>query len=777
MTAFFLIAEYTAFENSFDHSYKNSRDLYRITTDRFRDHKLTQHSAETCSGIGKLMQENLPDVLTYTRALVSNGLGISYQNQDFEKLKVLFVDSSFLSMFSYTLLAGNSRTALQNPNSIVLTEHLVKKMFGNIKDYSIVIGKTIRMGRITEQINGVCESPRENSSIQFDLLNSYNTSYAGATNSEINYGFSELDFLSFVQLTPQVDYKKTQLKLDALVKEKFKDKGNAGYFDIFHLQPLEKIHFSNGLAQEVFKTSSSITVWGLFMIGLFILIIAWINYINTSVARSMERAKEISIRKISGASSFQLIKAFFSESLLVNGVALIIAMGALILVQKSFNDLVGENFAISQLLDLDSIRFTLFFFFLFVAGLVASALYPALVLTNIKPTIALKGLYSESLSVGLYRKMLVIIQLTITMALVSATIIVYRQMLYISQDSLGYEMSEMLVLNIPGCTYARENAFMDDIRKLPNVKSVASSKYVLGDYLDDTGEIKINNSSDGAVVKLRSNKISQGFIETYGMKLKAGRSFDQLDCVNATDSFCNVLLNEKAVNDLNFKSPTVSIGKLINIGRKKCTIIGVISNFHQQSYYYPIEPTILFPNNDILWWFSVKLGNQDIKGAVEKIKDEYKDFFPGFVCDYYFVSDYFNSTYRSDAVFTKTLFLFSGVSIFLSALGLFSLSLFYSIRRGKEMSIRKILGASAIRIIFCFLEDFFYLTIIAFFVSLCLTWFLASTWLNNFVYRVSMDPWIFIISGVSASLLIIIVTSFHTVKTALENPIKRLRTE
>jgi putative ABC transport system permease protein len=779
MIAFFLIMEYVAFENSYDHFNKNIGSLYRVTTDRYRDHKLVQHTAKTCSGIGKLMKDNLPDVINQTRVLYSDGFSLSYEDNDFGKLKLMSVDSSFLTMFNYALLAGNAQTALRNPNSVILTDQLAKKIFGEVKDYSGIIGKSLKLGTAIEQVTGVCKSPPENSSFQFDLLSSYNTLYSFAPEgaSEFNYGFSELDFLSFVQLAPESGYKTAQSKLTALIQDKFKETAKTGNQDIFLLQPVEKIHFSTQMEQEVFKTSNKTTVWGLFAIGLFLLAIAWINYINISVTKSLERVKEVSIRKISGATSNQLIRIFFLESLLVNLFALITAIVGLLLVQRSFNEIIQQNLDITLFLDPVSVKFSLIFLLVFFAGVSATALYPAFILTKIKPILALKGKYSESVSVGVYRKLLVAIHLTITMALVSASLIAYRQLIYISQSDHGYNMSQMLSVNIPDCSYSNQNSFMDRLRQLTNVNGVASSLFVPGGEMFNKNGFKINNSSSDSGLVLQSNTISQGFTETYGMKLNAGRSFDQPDCTNANDSFSNVLINEKAVSYLNFKYPGESIGKSIYINSKKCCIVGVINNFHQQSYYYPILPTILFPGRNTLWKFSIKLSSKDIPNTVKKIENEFKSFFPGQFFNYYFVDESFNAAYHNDIVFAKILLLFLTISIFLACLALFSLSLFYGIRRKKEISIRKILGASTIRIIWYVLRDFFYLASVAFIVSTCLIWILANKWLNDFTYRVSISPRIFIISGLSMFLLILIVTSFHTVKTVLENPVKGIKTE
>ncbi|CAN5138475.1 ABC transporter permease [soil metagenome] len=779
MIAFLLIMEYVAFENSYDHFNKNIRSLYRVTTDRYRDHKLVQHTAKTCSGIGKLMQDNLPGVIGQTRVLYSNGFMLSYEDKEFNKLRFMSVDSSFLSMFGYDLLAGNKQTALQNTYSVILTDQLAGKIFGELKDYSTIIGKSINLGTSVEQVTGVCKSPPENSSIQFDVLGSYRTLYdltPGGV-SEIDYGFSNLDFMCFVQLAAESDYKTTQLKLTSLIHDMFKEAGNSGNEDIFNLQPFEQMHFNTQLEEEAFKTSNKTTVWGLFAIGLFLLTIAWINYINTAIAKSLERVKEVSIRRISGATSLELIRIFFLESLLVNLSALIIAIAGLVLIQKSFNELIQQDLGITLFLDPVSIQFTLFFLLVFLAGVSASAVYPAFILTKIKPILALKGKYSELISVGLYRKLLVAIQLTITMALVLVSLMGYRQLRYVSQANLGYDMSQMLIVNIPKCTYSNQNSFMERLREFPKVNGVASSRYVPGGDMDIQTGVRINNSPGDSGLILKSNKVNEKFVETYGMKLNAGRSFNQVDCTTSSDSVCNVLINEKAVSYLHLKSPVESLGKSITIGNKDCTVIGVVNNFHQQSYYYPIQPIVLFPGGEPLWKFSIKLNTQDIAGSLKKIKQEFKSYFPGEFFNYRFADDSFNAAYLNDIRFAKILLLFLIISIFLASLGLFSLSLFYSIRHTKEISIRKILGASKSRIVWHVLKDFVYLTAMAFFVSICLAWLLANHWLSAFAYRAGISAWIFIIPGLSVLLLILLVTGSHTFKTVQENPVEGLKME
>lgn len=785
--AFILITEYVAFENSYDRPNDNIDNLYRITTDSYKEHKLLKRTAKTTSGIGKLMQDNLPEVIKQTRVLYSDGFSVSYEDQDYIKLKLMSVDSSFLSMFEIKLMAGNIHNALEAPKSVVLTENLAKRIFGDVKDYSLLIGKPVKLGTLIETITGVCADPPENASFQFDLLSSYNTLYADDKGgvSEFNYGFTELDFFNFIQLEAGSDHQTTERKVQELVRNRFSELIKNGNQNIFHLQPFNSIHFSKGLEDEMFKTNRATSVWGLFFIGLFLLAIAWINYVNMAVAQSLERTKEMSLRKLSGATSGQLLTVFMAESFLVNFLALVIALGGISVAQNSFNHLINHNLGIGILFDKVSIRFPIIFAIIFFCGIMVTALYPAYLLSKMNPVIGLKGKVSESLSVGVLRKLLVGFQLTITMILVSATLIVYKQVSFFSKGDLGYNMSQMLVVYIPACTFSEQNVFMDKIRALPNVEAVAASNFVPGGELFNKGGVKIDHSNVENGLTVQTNTVSPEFIDTYKMSLCAGRNFTVADCIDVTDSITKtirdssskIIINEKAVGYLSLQSPADAIGKLIFSGGDRYTIVGVVKDFRQKTFYYPIQPIILFPAKSTLWRFSIKLKTHDLSTTLSTIQSEYKAFFSGRVFDYFFADDSFNLAYQGEIVFSNILMLFLLTSILLASISIFCISMFYCIKRKRELSIRKILGASVLSIVWSLSRDFFLLGSIAFIVSSCLTMFLAHQWLNGFSYRISLSPWFFVGTALLILFWILMVTGLQTVKAALASPVKGIASE
>ena len=781
MAACLLILQYVSFELSYDQFNNNAKDVYRVYNDRYQNGKLIQHTTKTYSAISKSMHNDYPEVINYTR-VIKNVAILSYNTKKIGGQSLLWVENSFLAMFSYPLLAGNSATALKEPNTTVISETLAKKIFGVNDHLESLIGKVIiYRGRQPLEITGIFRDVPKNSHLQFDLLCSYISLSWITTDNEFTYAGMQ----NYLQLKPGTNYQALEAKFSPFSKKYFQENKISGSVEKFYLQPLSKAHLYSDFEDEIGKTGSAVAVWGLLIIAMLVIVIAWINYIIMTSAKSLERAKEVGIRKVAGATRQQLIGQFLSESLIINVVALLIALFLVNLVQDGFNRLVQQQLSLSYLFEkgLNGYSIILSLIAFIVAGIFLSGFYPSFVLSSFKPMLVLKGKYTRSNKGILLRKVLVIGQFAVTITLVIGSFVVYRQLKFVNEQNLGMDISQMLIVKAPALTQwdttfmRKESSFINEIMELPGVLGAAHSGSLPGDELWTNSDVKRTDAPVEAHFTVQHTGVGPGFMDLYQMNLVAGREFTSTDYNDDRNKLHSIVLNEAAMKLLGFKSANDAVGKQINTAGRNYDVIGVVADFHQRSLHYPIEPTMFFPHFSMMDYFSVKVDPHDLSSKIAVIKKKYDSFFPGNLFDYYFLDEKFNEQYGNDKLFGKVFSIFSGFAILIASLGLFGLSLFATAQRIKEIGIRKVLGASVPNILMMLSKDFIKLVIIAFFIALPVAWFVMNNWLQNFAYRININLWIFVAAGFLALFLAVATISFQTIKTAVANPAKILRTE
>jgi putative ABC transport system permease protein len=791
MAACLLILQYVSFQLSFDQFNKNTGDLYRVANDRYQNGKLIQHGTITYSAISKALKDDYPDeVLDNCRVEPLRTTVVSYSDKKLE-CEMIAVDNSFLTMFSYPMLAGDKLTALKEPEAVMLSETTAKKIFNiNDRDLNSVIGKAVVLNRdsMPYKVTGIFADVPENSHLQFDALMSYSSLYSGYNGGykQADYDFTDSDFWHYILLKKGTDYKALEKKLDAFSERHFQGSKVSGSVEKFHLQPISKAHLYSDYEYEIGKTSSGTVVWSLLAIALFIILIAWVNYVNLSTAKSIERAKEVGVRKVVGALKVQLVRQFLVESLIINIVSLLLAIAIVLLIQPAFNHLLGNKLSLSYIfakgLEGNTILFSLIG--LIVAGILISGFYPAFVLSSFKPIAVLKGKLSTSLKGIALRKALVIGQFAITIALIIGSLVVYRQITFLNKQELGFSMDKLLVLKAPTLTnwdstfIDRESSFMNELRQIPNIKGAVSSNRVPGNEMSRTFNVRRVNAGADVHFTTRNVGISSEFISLYGMKILAGRNFISTDYNPDWGKLRNIILNEMAVKLLGFKSPNDALGAAIMTGSKQWEIVGVINDFHQKSLRYPMEPTLLIPSYSTYGPITVKVATSlNLPQTIAAIKQKYEASFPGNFFDYYFLDDKFNQQYKDDQLFGKVFAIFSGFAIFIACLGLFGLSLFATLQRVKEIGVRKVLGASISNIVLLLSKDFILLVVVANIIAIPIAWWAMNSWLKDFAYRINISWWIFGLSALLALLIAIATISFQAIKAALANPVKSLRTE
>jgi putative ABC transport system permease protein len=790
MAACLLILQYVSFELSYDQFNKNSDDIYRVVNDRYQNGKLVQHGTITYSAIGKAMQDDFPEVINHTRIEPFSQEIITYKDKKIGDLQMLAVDNSFLSMFSYPVIAGDAINGLQNPNSVIITETLARKIFdlkGN--DFGSLVGKTIVISRdsLPYKITGIMKDVPENSHLSFDVLASYNSLYSGGNGryTQADYDFTDSDFWHYIQLKHGADYKALEAKFTGFSQRHFQGNKVSGSDEKFYLQPLSNAHLYSDFEYEIGNTASATVVWGLLIISVLIIILAWINYINLSTAKSMERAKEVGVRKVSGATKQQLIKQFLVESFIINLIALLIAFVIVMLTQQAFNNLVQHQLSLSYLFEkgLNGYNITASLIALIVAGIFISGFYPAFVLSSFKPVLVLKGKYTASGRGIFLRKALVIGQFAITVALIIGSVVVYQQMRFVSRQNLGMNLSQILVVKPPVLTgwdstfINRENSFKNELKQLPHIHGASIIDRTPGVEMARAFDVRRTDMNIANKLSMRNTSVDADFLNVFGVKLLAGRNFTNTDYNPDWMKLHNVVLNEYAVKQLGFSSNNDAIGKTISLFGRNWDIIGVINDFHQKSLRYPVEPTILLPaygtNNPIC----IKVDTKDLASTMNAVKAKYASFFPGNYFDYYFLDESFNAQYANDQLFGKVFTIFAGFAIFIACLGLLGLSLFATAQRTKEIGVRKVLGASVSNIILLLSKDFIKLVLIAFVIAAPFAWLVMHNWLQEFAYRININWWIFLGAGLLSVFIAVATISLQAIKAAVANPVTSLRTE
>ncbi|HXB93842.1 MAG TPA: ABC transporter permease [Puia sp.] len=789
MAACLLILQYVNFELSYDQFNKNVGDLYRVYNDRYQNGKLIQHGTITYSAIGKAMQNDFPEVVDHSRMEPFGNQIITSGTTKFGDQPVLGVDNSFLSMFSYDLIAGDPRSALTQPYTAVLTESAAARYFG-VKGNSVasVLGKTFIMGNdsLPFKVTGICRDVPENSHLSFTMLVSYVTMLSGRNPyKEADYDFKDSDFWHYIQLRHGSDYKALEARLPAFSDKYFQGNKVSGSVEKFYLQPLSRAHLYSDFEYEIGQTGSATVVWGLLIIALFIIVIAWVNYVNLSTARSVERAKEVGVRKVIGAEKAQLIRQFLTESFLINILALVLGIGLMLALQPAFNALIGHKLSFVYLLQksMGGYSITIGLLTLVLAGIFVSGFYPAFVLSSFRPILVLKGRFSTSKGGIVLRKALVVGQFAITVVLIIGSFVVYRQIRFMNNQQLGMNIDRMLMIKPPELTHwdstfiNRENTFSLELGRLPGVVGAASSWNQMGGETGRSFDIRRADQDNTTHYTMRNNGISYGFIPLYQMKLVAGRDYAYSDFNPDFRKLHNIIVNESAVKLLGFKSPQDAIGKTIMRGDMKWDIVGVINDYHQKSLRFPVEPTMLIPAYSNGSMISVKVNTSDMPSTIAAIKKTYDAFFPGNYFDYYFLDDHYNEQYANDRLFGKAFGIFAGFAIFIACLGLLGLSLFATMQRTKEIGVRKVLGASVGNIVVLLSADFIRLVIVAIIIATPIAWFILHKWLQDFAYRIDIGWWVFVVAGLLAVAIALATISWQAMRAAVANPVKALRSE
>ena len=780
MAAFLFIVQYVTYEKGYDKFHINYKDLYRITYSysHFKNNETT-NSATAPPRIPPFMKEMMPEVKAFARARPFPGLVISYNNIKFRQDKVLMVDPDFLKIFTFPLIYGDPETALKKIRTVVISESTARKYFGDTPALGKIIGID---GNENFEVTGVAKDVPENSHLKFDFLISYET-IKWWSEGEAETSWGDNDYYGYVLLDPATDVVFFDQRFEkAFERERGKINREYGHKQEFQLQPITDIHLYSNLVKEPLpdQQGDSDAVFFLTIIAFFILLIAWINYINLFTARAMERAKEVGVRKTIGALQSQLMGQFMVESFVMNFLAIIIAISIVSLGLSYFNLLTNSKLTLAFLMELAFWRNLTIFL---LAGSLLAGLYPAFVLSSYRPAAVLKGKLSASRSGIIIRRSLVVFQFAASVALIAGTMIVYMQLSYMKISDLGFDMTELMVVRGPGATedeltptYQKHTAtFVNELLKYPEIKSVSGGNTVPGEEILDGGLIKRYEDSFSASKFVKSAWIGYDYFSTLNIKMLAGRSFSS----EMTADSLSLVLNASAIKALGFPSPEEAINQKISIAglEQIWTLIGVVDDFNQMSVHSDVKPIFFSLYTVYSTLYIIKFEKGRHPSLIPKIKAEYEKFFPRDPYNYFFLDEFFNQQYHKEQRFSQVFTLFASLAIVVSCLGLFGLSSFTTLQRTKEIGIRKILGANVINITLLLSKEFILLVGLANVIAWPLIYFVMNDWLSNFASRISVSPAVFLVSGFLVVFIAILTVSYKTIVTAKADPVKALRYE
>ncbi|PLK42667.1 ABC transporter permease [Emticicia sp. TH156] len=779
ITAFLFILEYISLEKSVNNFHKNLSSTYRLLNEDI--HGVTW--AEIEPGWALKAKENFPEVKDFCRFEQGITKGVVRRSaanaEAFREANISFAESNFFDFFTFPLVAG-SKKALQKPNTVFISESTARKYFGTLNPLGQVLVLDNQFGSSSHTIEGVFADMKDNSDIRLDMVFSLETlknpanlkgnNWATLTNLDSQY------INTFFQLNDGVNVKAFENKLSALRKKLGKENDGVR----FRLQPLANVHLAASLTDNLQTTGNLKYVYMLGGIAFLILLIAWFNYINLSTANSLKRANEVGVRKVIGATQFNLISQFLGEALLVNLLGFTLAAAFVYSLQPFFNDLIGKELSFTTI---DFSLVSVAGLGLLLVGSVLAGALTAFVLSNFNPIETLKGKLGRQ-SKGIFlRKALVVSQFSISIMLILGTVLIYRQLHYMQNKDLGMNSHQLLVVKGPevgkDSTYGtRKTAFIDGLAQQSFVKDYCASGTIpSGWYNFTTSGFTQPKSKPGDELKAYSFAIiGDRFLKTYQIKLKAGRNFTPAECNLDWNDNSKILLNEKAVESLGFASAEEAVQKRIQWDERPLEIIGVVKNYHHTGVQRTIDPIIFYPQNSSAY-YTLRITPDNMNAKVASLEKLYKANFPGNPYEYFFIDENFNKQYQAEQQYSKIFTTASGWAIIIACLGLFGLATFTTESRTKEVGIRKVLGAGVLGITALLSKDFIKLVVISIVIASPVAYYLMSQWLENFAYKVDISWWIFAVSGAGAILIALITVGYQAVRAALTNPVKSLKSE
>jgi len=701
-------------------------------------------------------------------AVVTND-GNSVSNKKFvEETTVFFSDPNFFSVFQYKWLTGSAQV-LKSPNTAVLTKKMAEKYFGN---WQTAMNKLLKLDNTaTVEVAGILDDTPQNTDFPIGVIASYETMkrYPEAYGYTDRWGSVTSSFQAFMLLPQNISVASVNRRLLAFSNEHY----NADKKDIFKtyqfLQPLSDIHFNTQIGNFGNHITSKTTLWTLSLIGVFIIIMACINFINLSTAQAVGRSKEVGIKKVLGGTKSQLFRQLMGETFIIVLTAVVFALIIASLCLPYLKNIAS----IEEKLSLLNTSTVLFISLVAIIVTLLAGAYPSLILSGFKPALALKNKITSASVGGIsLRRGLVITQFAISQVLITGTIIAISQMNYVRHADLGFNKEAVLVLNsnVDSMVNLRQPAFKQQLLAINGVQSVSFSSDVPSSESNSSGNFAYDHKPDENFEVYRKFG-DEDYFKTYGLKIIAGRSYSKSDTIK------EVVVNETMVKKLGVKDPKDIIGHEIRLGKLWYPVVGVVKDFKTNSLREAIKPLALAERNKRYYYTGIKLNTSQLSQVMKKIETTWNQFFPEYVYAPTFMDDRINDFYEQENQLSLLYKIFAGIAIFISCLGLYGLVSFMAAQRTKEVGIRKVLGASVINIIYLFSKEFTILILVAFAVAVPVAYYMMSNWLNNFAFRINITVWVFLLAIISSVVIAWATVGYKSIRAAVANPVKSLRTE
>ncbi len=778
MAACIVILLFVQFELSYDRFHENADRIYRISREWHNENGETNlHLGHLAPPFAPMLANDFPEAIEQTVRMVHDDrIVLAYEERDIvmEEARFFFAEPSIFQVFSFPLVQGDAATALSEPNSIVITESTAQRYFGDENP----IGKVLMYATEAPlKVTGVSRDVPDNSHFQFDMLASFATleNYFGEEAMSTNWGDNFVS--TYVLMAEGYDPQSLKARFPDFIDRHLSpaaDGTPVSQRDFLHLWPLTDIHLHSQLDSEIEDNGNISYIYLYTIIAGFLLIIACINFINLSTAQAGRRAKEVGVRKVVGAGRHLLIGQFLSESLLI---ALFSLAVALIIVELSlpfFNTFVGQSLSVNILEN--TFVVLLLGSIVLVVGVVAGS-YPAFFLSSFMPSKILKaGSVPRGRHAG-FRSGLVVLQFTISIILIIGVFVIEKQLTYVKSKPLGFDPKNLLVLPVNETVGQQYEQLKARLLQHPGISEVTlTSRVPSGSLLDAMGaSAEVQQEMKDINYRLANVEVDHDFIPSFDIRLVAGRDFDVNRASDSTEAF---ILNETAVSRIGWASAEEAVGKKLNYGSRKGYVIGVVEDFHFESLHQPISP-ILFQITTGLRRYSmvVRADDKATDEVLSHLQEQWSYLMPGYPFDFFTVSEGFDEQYAKEDKLSQVVLLFSGLALFIAALGLVGMASFVAEQRTKEVGIRKVLGASVGQILLLLTGSFSKLVLIAFVIATPLAYLLMDRWLANFAYHDTLGISIFLLAGIVALLVALLTVSAQTMRTATQNPVDSLRSE
>ena len=763
MACTLLILLWVKDELSYDRFHENGRDIYRIMS--YGTKYMIEGTEGTPAPLGPAAKEEVPGVLNYARFSDVPKLVVRYQDKVFYETRGLIADPSIFEIFTFPFVQGNPKTAFTQPLDIVITETMAEKYFGDENP----VGKTVEVEGRPAAVKGVIQDIPNNSHIQFDFLSSYEF-IQDVTDYGMNWG--SFNFVTYLQLEPNRDFREIGRRITTVAAKNNCPQVKDGVE--FRLQPLSAIHLDSRAAHRNYiDVGDSKYVIVFSIIAFFVLFIACVNFMNLSTARSTTRAKEVGMRKTVGASRRQVIIQFFGESLFLTALASLLALVLVALLLPAFNQLTGK------ILRLNLIDFQLVIGLLVIVLLTAALAgsYPALYLSSFKPVKVLKGVFNPEGKGQIFRRVLVVFQFSLSIALLVGTSVAYNQIHFLRHAKLGFNKENIVYVPVKENIGKRYDAFKSELLSDSNILSVASQYYLFAkDGPFRTTDYDWEGREEGQQIDIILNLVDYDFIPLLGLELASGRNFSK---EYPTDPATAYILNEEAVKKMGIEDP---VGKYFSYGKRKGIIIGVLKNAHFRSLHEKIEPHVFFFLRDVAaatqyGVILIKVNGSETEEALAKIQGTWENINPDSPFEYHFLDQTYDNLYRKEKKTGTILNAFTLFAIVISCLGLFGLASFLTEQRTREIGVRKILGSSEFGIVVLLSKQFMKWVLIANLFAWPIGYFVMNEWLKSFAYRINVGIGILALSGLMAGGTAVLAVSYQAFKAARANPIDSLRYE